>query len=108
MSSLRIGLSALALLVASCSYAPYSPRDSQASAEIIAPGPPPGPRSEVVPPPPPEAVVWEPGHWNWNGRDWEWIPGQYVARAQPTAQWVPGHWAERPGSGWVWVPGHWS
>lgn len=110
MPTVRMGLGILALLVTGCSYAPYSPPsyNEQASAEVIAPGPPPAPRYEATPPPPTGVVVWEPGHWNWNGRDWEWAPGQYVARAQPDAQWIPGHWAQRAGSGWVWVPDHWS
>ena len=78
--------------------------------EIVAPKPPPPVRYEVAPPLPPErveTVVWDPGHWHWNGRDWEWIPGHYVERPHREARWEPGHWAERPNGSWVWVEGHW-
>jgi hypothetical protein len=80
-------------------------------AEIeIAPGAPPPLREEVVPPPPRplEQVVWEPGHWRWEGRrhEWVWIAGHYIERPHRYAQWEPGHWVETP-HGWRWDPGHW-
>jgi hypothetical protein len=68
----------------------------------------PAARVEVIPPAPSVAVVWEPGHWQWNGASYEWVPGHYVERAAVTGtQWVTGHWENRAG-GWVWVPGHWA
>lgn len=76
---------------------------------IIAPHAPPPPRTEVIPPPPaPEAnvVVWRPGHWAWNGSDWEWVAGSYVQRPQPAAVWHPGSWVQGP-NGWTWADGHW-
>jgi len=78
-----------------------------AQAVIIAPSAPPPPRYEVVPAPPPQRyVVWDPGHWNWDGRGWIWVPGHYEDRPHPHAVWVVGHWAHRRG-GWVWIPAHW-
>jgi len=67
---------------------------------------PPQPRAEPVPPPPSERVVWDPGHWRWDGHDWDWVPGHYEERPYREAVWVPGHWAERNG-GWFWVAGGW-
>jgi hypothetical protein len=84
-------------------------RPSQAQ-EIIAPHAPPPPRHERIPPPPPgrpaEIVVWDPGHWHWDGRAWVWRPGHYIERPRREAKWVPGHWATR-GPQYVWVEGHW-
>jgi hypothetical protein len=68
----------------------------------------PAPRVEVIPTAPSTTVVWEPGHWQWNGATYEWVPGRYVERAAIVGtQWVNGHWENR-GGGWVWVPGHWA
>jgi len=79
-----------------------------AAVEIIAPRPPPAVRYEVAPPPPAgREVVWERGHWHWDGHDWEWVPGHFVERPHRTAEWVEGHWAERPNGTWAWAPGHW-
>ena len=63
-------------------------------------------REEVVPPPPGPRMMWEPGHWHWNGGGYVWTPGHYI-RAWRHAHFVPGHWAERRGA-WVWIPSHWS
>jgi hypothetical protein len=77
-----------------------------------APTPPPPPMSELVPPPPPSAVpmVWQPGHWQYNGvsgNGWNWQAGQYVAVPQGATAWVPGQWQQQA-TGWVWREGHWS
>jgi hypothetical protein len=80
-----------------------------AEVAVVAPGAPPPLRAEVPPPLAPERaelVVWVPGRWHWDGREWAWRPGHYQERPYANAAWVPGHWAERP-SGWVWVEGHW-
>ena len=69
---------------------------------------PPPPRSEFVPPPPGPQMVWEPGYWTFSGVTWDWVPGHYEARPQPTAQWIPGHWAQQPGGTWVWIAGRWT
>jgi hypothetical protein len=82
------------------------PRRAGFAAEVIVPTAPPPPRYEVIPTPPREFVEWRPGHWHWDGREYAWIPGEYVERPRREARWEPGHWAERP-NGWVWVEGHW-
>jgi hypothetical protein len=76
--------------------------------EVVAPQAPPPPRVEIVPaaPRPPEFVVWEPGHWHWNGREFVWVAGHYVERPRREAEWIQGGWQER-GPNWVWVGGHW-
>ncbi|MBE9604877.1 YXWGXW repeat-containing protein [Acetobacteraceae bacterium H6797] len=66
----------------------------------------PAPRPEVRPPPPSERLVWAPGHWHWDGRQYEWVPGRWVERPRSGAVWVPGEWVARGGQ-WVWVPAHW-
>ena len=77
--------------------------------EVIVSRPPPPPRYESVPPPPRGAVelfVWQPGHWHWDGRDYDWKPGHYEKRPAKTAEWVAHAWVAR-GNQWVFVPGHW-
>src|SRR5882724_392175 len=77
--------------------------------EIIATQAPPPPRVEVVPAPPRprEVVEWEPGRWQWEGREYRWIPGHYIERPRREAVYVPGHWDERPNGRWVWIGPHW-
>ena len=71
------------------------------------PGPPPAP-SEVIPLPPvtEEQLIWQPGHWDWNGARYTWREGRYVPRGQHSMQWMPGFWALENGA-WNWVPAHW-
>lgn len=66
----------------------------------------PPPRYEVVPPPRGPRFIWEPGHWQWTGVQYAWVPGRYIARRPHYAQYAPGHWEARRGA-WVWVPAHW-
>ena len=70
--------------------------------------PPPPPRYEPPPPPPPPGrMIWRPGHWNWNGVRYVWVPGHYIVRPPVANRWVPGHWARGPYGHWHWVPAHW-
>src|SRR4051812_45611683 len=80
------------------------------SAVIIAPAAPPPPRIETVPAPATgmQSMTWTPGHWSWNGANWVWTDGQYVARPQPAARWMPGHWEQQASGGYVWVDGSWQ
>ena len=77
-------------------------------AAIVVPTAPPAPRIEVVPPPPrpAEIVVSRPGHWRWDGREYAWVPGEYVDRPNRTSVWEPGRWVQS-GSGWTWIEGRW-
>ncbi len=77
---------------------------------VVAPNPPPPVRVETVPAVPApraEALVWDPGHWHWDGHDWVWRPGHYVERPRREAVWEPGHWVAQPAGGYLWVDGHW-
>lgn len=66
----------------------------------------PPPRYEAVPPPPGPRVVWEPGHWHWDGVRYVWIGGHYVQRHRHPMRWVEGRWVWH--GRWVWVPAHWG
>ncbi len=73
-----------------------------------APPPVPPPQAEVLPLPPVTAtpLIWRPGHWDWNGGGYAWVPGAYVPRGDHSNEWLPGHWVQQ-GAGWAWVPAHW-
>jgi len=75
---------------------------------VTAPTAPPPARVEVIPPSPGPQMVWESGHWSFNGATWDWIPGHYEAAPQPTTQWIPGHWTQQPGGSWIWIAGYWT
>jgi hypothetical protein len=66
----------------------------------------PEPRAEVIPPPPQPNLVWQPGHYQWDGRAYRWEPGRYINRPYGT-HWVRGHWAPEGGRQ-VWVAPHWQ
>lgn len=80
----------------------------------VAQPPPPGyaqvppPRQEMVPPPPQGGrMIWEPGHWHWDGVRYVWIGGHYIERRG--GHWVAGRWVWGPREGrWVWRPAHWE
>jgi hypothetical protein len=74
-----------------------------------APPPVPAPISETIPKPPvsPTALIWQPGHWDWNVSAYVWVPGQYVAAEGHGNHWIPGFW-ENTDSGGVWHPAHWT
>jgi hypothetical protein len=70
--------------------------------------PPPPVRTEVIPKPPvsEEPLIWQPGHWEWEGSGYAWRQGQWVPRAGHGTQWQDGYWSNQGGT-WTWVPGHW-
>lgn len=65
--------------------------------------------AETLPKPPVtgDALVWQPGHWDWSGSGYLWQPGQYVPAAGHGGLWQPGWWAPMA-SGWSWQPAHWA
>ncbi len=104
-------LSASAVPALAQSVQIITPAPAPAQAVIIAPNAPPPPRVETIPPPPSveaRVMYWRPGHWAWDGVNWNWAPGQYVQRPTPQAVWEPGHWAQQPTGGYVWVDGRWQ
>lgn len=72
--------------------------------------PPPIPATtvEVIPKPPVSGtqLIWQPGHWDWNGTNYVWTPGVYVPRTTQSNEFMPGWWKLTP-SGWQWQPAHW-
>jgi len=65
------------------------PAAAQFTAEVYVPSAPPPPRVEVVPVLPRERVEiehWHPGYWRWDGREYVWAEGRYVARPRPRAE----------------------
>ncbi len=65
---------------------------------------------QETPPKPPvtaEALMWQPGHWDWNGSGYVWAKGQYVPAEGHGNLWMPGWWSRTP-NGWVWQPPHWT
>ena len=65
-------------------------------------------RTERVPAPPPSSVVliWQPGHYDWNGTSYVWLPGEWVARDGHGTLWQDGYWQQNNQTS-VWVPAHW-
>jgi hypothetical protein len=52
-------------------------------------------------------LIWRPGHWDWNGSGYVWIPGDYEPLEGHGNMYLPGYWAQTPGGGWAWQPAHW-
>lgn len=80
-----------------------------ACTQPLSPPPPvPPPQAESMPLPPISAteLVWRPGHWNWDGTGYRWIPGQYEPRTSQTVMWRSGYWQQTP-NGWAWQPPGW-
>ncbi len=67
-------------------------------------------QAEIIPKPPVSEVelLWQPGHWDWNGQTYNWRDGSWIPRDGRTNQWLPGYWdrKEMPGP-CNWVPAHW-
>jgi len=72
--------------------------------------PPPAPalKAEVRPEQPNPAWVWRPGHWKFEGRDYVWVPGEYVEKPLRGEHWVHGYWAQGARGEWIRIPGHWQ
>jgi hypothetical protein len=69
-------------------------------------------KSETIPLPPvsEDQLIWQPGHWDWNGSDYSWHEGKY-ARMEPgqSNMWVPGWWElPKDSRSCVWNPAHWQ
>lgn len=61
---------------------------------------------EKRPPRPFADAVWTSGHWYWDGAEWRFKPGAWVAQL-PGYQFVNGYW-HQDGSVWRWIPGGWA
>jgi hypothetical protein len=81
----------------------------QSGRPVVAACPAPPPlHTEVLPRPPlsEEPLVWQPGHWDWNGSTYTWRDGAWLPRAGRGTSWLDGYWTTASGS-CVWVPAHW-
>jgi hypothetical protein len=66
----------------------------------------PPPNQEERTPPPKLGVIWDAGHWDWNGSGYVWRQGAW-RDARPGFHWVPDRW-EQVGEQWHHVAGHWE
>jgi len=82
-------------------------QSTTASAPPFPPVPPPMQESIPKPPVTGESLLWQPGHWNWNGNGYVWQPGEYVPAAGHGNLFQTGYW-QQTSSGWQWVPAHWT
>jgi hypothetical protein len=82
-----------------------SSRFVSAESDIVSNTPPPVPRIEHQPPPR-DGYVWAPGHWEWNGRFFNWISGSWIQERRKS-QWMADHW-EQIGNQWHYVRGYWE
>jgi hypothetical protein len=71
------------------------------------PVPPLIPEAMQKPPVTTEPLMWQPGHWDWNGNAYVWARGQYVPAEGHGNLWMPGWWSRGP-AGWFWQPPHWT
>lgn len=51
-------------------------------------------------------AVWASGHWDWDGNEWRYVNGSWVA-AMPGYRFINGYW-EQDSQGWRWVSGGWA
>lgn len=74
----------------------------------VATAPPPLP-VYVQPPIPGPGFIWTPGYWSWDYevRDYYWVPGAWVAAPEPGLLWTPGYWGWSNGA-YVWNEGYWG
>ena len=81
---------------------------SACATPVVPPPAVPPPQAEVQPLPPISAqeLLWRPGHWEWDGRGYVWIPGEYVPRGNLSGAYQPSYWRQE-GGGWVWQPWRW-
>ncbi len=108
---LRLALVVLAtgLPLSGCAKMPAGMPGSAASANAANPYPQPPPIPPETRPQPPiseNALMWEPGHWDWNGASYVWNHGQWIDRTGHGTSWQDGYWTNAGGA-WTWIPAHW-
>lgn len=95
-----IGTSAiLSILLLSACAVRLQPFDHPPVPPIPAESVPPAPRSSVP-------LIWQPGHFDWTGSTYVWVPGLWVTREGHGTLWQDGYWRSG-GATSVWVPAHW-
>jgi hypothetical protein len=100
MHAVQKSLVMTVLLTAAATLAPFAH-----AAESFPGEAPPPPQTEQMPPPQ-LGVVWDAGHWDWNGHAYSWRRGSW-RDARPGSHWVQDRW-EQVDSQWHHIPGHWE
>jgi hypothetical protein len=62
---------------------------------------------EQIPQRPAGNAVWLPGHYAFNGNNYDWIPGRWEYPPAGATSWVPPTWQPQ-GNGYIYVRGHWQ
>jgi len=70
------------------------------------PVPPPQAEAQPLPPVSAEVQIWRPGHWDWDGRGYVWVRGEFQVKGNLSGQFQQGHWRQDQG-GWVWQSWRW-
>ncbi len=63
-------------------------------------------RIDIGTPAPREGYIYEPGHYAWDGHNYVWRDGEYIANREGH-HWVP-YVMERHGDQWHYRAGHWD
>jgi hypothetical protein len=102
MYTIRKSVLAAICLAAGTMLAPLA---GFAAAESLPTEAPPANQVETIPPPQ-AGVIWDAGHWEWNGHAYWWRRGAW-RNARPGQHWVADRW-EQTDSQWHLVAGHWE
>ncbi len=59
-----------------------------------------------MPPPASTELIWQPGHFDWDGEHYLWVRGEWIERTGANMLWRDGFWdaARKPPA---WVPAGW-
>jgi WXXGXW repeat (2 copies) len=69
---------------------------------------PPPDRKETPPPQPGPNYIWQPGHWSFDGNDFQWHEGEWSVPPTGYHTWSPGHWQQSGPNNWMYVEGTWQ
>jgi|SRR5579862_1865549 len=69
---------------------------------------PPADREETPAPQPGPNYIWQPGHWSWDGNDFQWHSGIWAVPPTGYHTWSPGHWQQTGNTNWVYIEGQWQ
>lgn len=107
-------MGALSLSLAACSSVPTASQEEAKPVvhdfpymRLSPSAPPQLPFEEKMIPMEPLREVWRPGFWDYDGKEFSWVPGHYIYRPDPTAAWMPDRWEQRT-FGWAFIPGYWQ
>jgi WXXGXW repeat (2 copies) len=88
--------------------APPFPPLPELQVRIVGTAPPPLRREVIVyRERPAQDYVWVRGFYDWQGDNWAWVPGHWVAPPERSVRWVSPRYV-RLEKGWRYEPAHWS